>query len=635
MISRYRIESELGRGGMGMVYACTDTALKRKVAVKVLLEEASADTVKRFQTEARAMAGLKSRHIVEVLDFGVDKERLFLVMEHLEGISLDQKLERGELDLEECLEIMYQVAKGLGDAHKNGIVHRDLKPSNVFLTEDEKGNLQIKLIDFGIAKIEKQSQTITATGAIVGTPSYVSPEGASGLEVGLPADLYSFGCLLYEMLTGDKVFKGDSALETITMHVNEPPPNLADRKDLEIPRELCALVSKCLEKAPADRHPSMKEIETDLLKMMESDTGPPAEEAKTKEETPGEFEGEDAKKATFILPLLAILSLAFLILVSFVWFSQPPEPTDSTSSPASIDRSKPKKGESLTESNQKSNSDSKTPFVPMDEIRNSEEVPAVAQQTMIGVPGIVMEYFEADEDQGLNRVLPLVKSNTRLRIKRATFKNETKEEGAGEATILQPNLVHLRLDNCILPESAVRRIASLKKLEILDLVHINDFPLEHLRLLQSAPALKKLRMRNMLIDDKYIDVLADFPNLHSLKLDQSKGYTGKNLNLLKKLNRLNLGYGSYQPKYLGRLSSLKRLRVLGLDQLTISSQNLEALQNAPLIELSLYGCKFNDHDGCAKIISRMPKLQNIYISQNARLNLSNKKLRIFNKPGAL
>jgi eukaryotic-like serine/threonine-protein kinase len=246
--SRYELRDELGQGGMGAVWLALDRDLDRPVAVK--FPDPHADEA-RFEREAHAAAGLSHPNIVSIYDYGVAEGRRYLVLEHLPGGTLaDRLLSGAPLDDAETEAIAGDIAKALAHAHASGVVHRDLKPSNIVFTEDGRA----KLTDFGIASSSRET-TLTAPGAFLGTAAYISPEQASGESpIGPPADVYSFGVILFQMLTGRLPFEADSAVQLALMHQTAPPPSVeAYRPDA--PPGLSALVARALAKEAASRPP--------------------------------------------------------------------------------------------------------------------------------------------------------------------------------------------------------------------------------------------------------------------------------------------------------------------------------------------------------------------------------------------
>jgi len=244
---RYRLDSEIGRGGMGIVYRATDLELMREVAVKVVSEATSSDARQRLIREARAAAALNHPHIISVYDVGETRGMPFFVMELAHGPSLAKT---APIELPRIVEIACQICAALDHAHANKIVHRDLKPDNVLLSAgDQSGS--VKLVDLGLA-LPGYGTRISRAGIIVGTASYMAPEQALGQPVDGRADLYALGVVLYELTTGRLPFTGDDPLTIVSQHVHAPvvPPRVL-RPDL--PRALEAVILRLLEKGPAER----------------------------------------------------------------------------------------------------------------------------------------------------------------------------------------------------------------------------------------------------------------------------------------------------------------------------------------------------------------------------------------------
>jgi len=263
ILGNYQVISLLGKGGMGEVYLARHPMLGREVAVKVLTAEADPKGVARFQREAKAVCRIGHPNIVEVFDFGVLPDgREYAVMERLVGETLGERLaHQGRLDSQETLEILAPLMEALHEAHNKGIVHRDIKPDNIFLAQD-RGKLVPKLLDFGIAKLVtgpgEAPINSTATGMILGTPLYMSPEQAAGniKKIQRASDIYSFGAVLYHMLTGRTPFSGESYGELLVHHMNTPPPKLSSsRKGL--PKALDGLIQKAMAKDPVNRFTDM------------------------------------------------------------------------------------------------------------------------------------------------------------------------------------------------------------------------------------------------------------------------------------------------------------------------------------------------------------------------------------------
>src|SRR6185369_7649264 len=259
--TRYRIQSKIGQGGMGAVYAAEHVDLEKKVALKVLRADVALDpeTLQLFRREARAASKIGNLYICDVTDFGeVPDGRVFFVMEYLDGVSLGRVLREAPLlPPERAIPILRQVAKALGAAHDKGIVHLDVKPDNVMLMERGSRTDAVKVVDFGIAGLLHQK---AGEETIAGTPEYIAPERASGHGYDNRSDIYALGVMAYEMLAGQVPLQGKSHIATLTMQVKDAPEPLG-RTAPELPAELQALVMSMLDKAPEARPQTMAAVE--------------------------------------------------------------------------------------------------------------------------------------------------------------------------------------------------------------------------------------------------------------------------------------------------------------------------------------------------------------------------------------
>src|SRR5271157_5008544 len=286
----YEIQSPLGAGGMGEVYRARDTRLDRTVAIKVLPSHLSSDPElkQRMEREAKAISSLQHANICTLYDIGAQDGTDFLVMEYLEGQTLAERLAKGPLPFDQVLKIGMEIAQALEKAHQQGIIHRDLKPANIMLTK-----AGAKLMDFGLAKPEMSiaskavgtftpstptmnlasltsaASPLTQKGSIVGTFQYMAPELLQGAEADARSDIFSFGCVLYEMVTGRRAFEGKSQLSVFTAILEKDPEPISASQPLSPPM-LAQVVQSCLAKDPADRFQSAHDVAMDLRWMADS-----------------------------------------------------------------------------------------------------------------------------------------------------------------------------------------------------------------------------------------------------------------------------------------------------------------------------------------------------------------------------
>ena len=270
MIGPYRVIARVGSGGMGDVYRAEDTRLHRTVAIKILTSDTSdAGSKRRFEREARAIAALNHPHICTLYDVGRQDEVDYLVMEYLEGETLCDRLERGRLTLDQAMEYGVEILEALDAAHRHGVFHRDLKPANIMVTRNG-----VKLLDFGIARLRlpfqgsREGETdastkLTVEGAIVGTPQYMAPEQLHGKDSDARTDIFAFGLVLYEMVTGKKAFEGETLAGLIASILERDPVPLVELQP-SVTRELDRLIQTCIAKDPDERWQTARDLKREL-----------------------------------------------------------------------------------------------------------------------------------------------------------------------------------------------------------------------------------------------------------------------------------------------------------------------------------------------------------------------------------
>ena len=281
-LSHYRIVSKIGAGGMGEVYLAQDTKLERKVALKVLPAEVAANRnrMERFVREAKSAAALNHPNIAQVHEIGEYEGNNFIVMEFIDGVTLNEKIHREHTELIKLLKYLQQAAEGLSKAHAAGIIHRDLKPDNIMITRDGFA----KVLDFGLAKLSESRlvgttgsagseaatrvNVDTAPGVIMGTVGYMSPEQAQGRsdEIDQRSDIFSFGCILFEALTGRRAFEGKDPIDSLNKIIREVAPPVTDFRP-ELPSHSQRIVRRCLAKDPEDRYQTIKDVAIELREL--------------------------------------------------------------------------------------------------------------------------------------------------------------------------------------------------------------------------------------------------------------------------------------------------------------------------------------------------------------------------------
>jgi serine/threonine protein kinase len=317
----YEILAPLGAGGMGEVYRARDSRLGREVAVKILPGAVSEDPehLARFDREARTLATLNDPHILAVHDVGTENGTAYIVSELLEGETLRHHLGRHRLTVREAAGYAAQIARGLAAAHEKGVVHRDLKPANVFVAKEGT----VKLLDFGLAKVtppeaptDRTAATAdadTAEGAVLGTVDYMSPEQVRGQAVDHRSDVFAFGTVLYEMLTGERPFRGESGADTASAILSKDPPNLSP-SNKDIPPSLARIIRRCLEKKPEKRLRSLADLAVDLEEIAQG--------------------GGAATRRRWWRLAAAVVAVTVALAIGFAWFEAedvaPAAPSDAT-----------------------------------------------------------------------------------------------------------------------------------------------------------------------------------------------------------------------------------------------------------------------------------------------------------------
>ena len=299
--ARYRIDAVLGIGGFGAVYKCTQLNMDQTVAVKVLRADhlSSVEHVKRFSGEAQAVSRLRHPNTIRVFDFGTHADgALYLAMEFIEGETLGHRFDtKGALPWPQLVHILTQVCHSLTEAHAAGLVHRDLKPENVMLLPVAGDPDFVKVLDFGIAKQQKEiaEGNLTETGMIMGTPSYMSPEQAKGEPIDRRSDVYALGVLAYEALVGQPPFTGDTPMTVLIKHIKDAPPSFIREGALrEVPHELEQLVLQCLAKDPRQRPQTTAELAEKLVRIQETARRPAPMPAAS---------SQDQERPTRVLPV--------------------------------------------------------------------------------------------------------------------------------------------------------------------------------------------------------------------------------------------------------------------------------------------------------------------------------------------
>ncbi|MCA9802873.1 MAG: serine/threonine protein kinase [Cyanobacteria bacterium HKST-UBA02] len=560
---RYVIEQKLGEGGMGIVFRARDGVLDKTVAIKVLALESDPAILGRFQREAQMASRLNHPNVVQILDFGVSSSnRPYMVMEFIEGESLDALLaKRGRLSLSEALPLLIQIGLGLDHAHGRGVLHRDLKPGNVVVIQSETGETVAKLLDFGIARPEDHDQsnglkTLTRTGAIVGSPLYMSPEQAGSRDLDRRSDIYSFGCLMFKVLTGDVPLRGESAMETIAMKTSSEAPTLASAGYAET-ADVENVVAGCLALNPEDRYQDASAMLADLERL-----GTDASQDSVDDDRWDAFAAEKARSGWLPFALMGVVVACGLLVVFMV--------------------------PSL--------------FRALD--RETEERPGNFHNiASTGTGTYKCEHNTTDADLEAFLERPEARSMKSLLLEGAAV------EGKGLGKIRSKSFRKLRVkDSVLFRDESLKYIAGLQNLQELRLESCLHITSEGLRSLSGLPKLRILALDNCPgIDNRAIAILRDFKALEDLLIPGTR-VTGKGLAMLprrihfKQLSLADLGLDD---------RDLNSLDGLAIDSPNLSGNTLTAagvrrfMKAHRLVEIGLKGMLF-DHGAARQLSIEFP-----------------------------
>ena len=594
---RYKVLSEIGSGGDAVVYKTVDQTLMRVCALKMLkIRSPSPQQLVRFQQEARSVSSLRHPHIVPVLDFGLDEEeKPYLVMEYVPGRSLLQHIqERGPLEVEDAVRVVMQVCDAMAYTHSHGVLHRDLKTSNIMIADPSEPEgihsngsglrkLEVMLLDFGIARqITSEAARLTHTGAALGTPAYMSPEQGAGRELDERSDIYSLGCVMYEILTGRLPFKGTTLVDTISMRMDQPAPPLSC-DDIEFPEEVERAVARMLEQEPARRFSSMTELKAELEKILDDDTATSAyDESLSDDAAPYEpvFSGHapasSMKRRLVVVSAAVLLTVAIALLLGRI----------QTEPGVSTDDLKTEKPDDITTLRIAGVDINTLPSVPWENgITWSKMFLATNEDIYKLKPGTNIQYISIsdlkDISSGALRHLAGLKP---LGIGLADMNLEGRQLAI--VTRADPDLEVLYLyDNIGLVDADLECLTRLKRLRFLSL-------------------------SNNRFSDRALDYVSEIKSLETLKLDELENLKGdglKKLEALPSLERLTLASNKINHDGWQVLPRLTHLKVLNLEATGLDDSKLEGISHLNLERLDISDSKVTDR-GLEKLY-RMTDLQ--------------------------
>lgn len=584
---------------MGEVYKAHDSILAIDVAIKILPSSLAELGAARLQREAIALAKLKHQNIARVIDFANTEDGSpYMVMEYLEGQTLDKLIKQEEkLSLQTVINIFKQICLGMEYAHSQGIIHRDLKPSNIIVLNQDSKEPLVKILDFGVAKVASENQRLTATDVIVGSPLYMSPEQALG-ETDKPAtDIYSLGCLMFEVLTGVPPIKGPTALDTLSMHRNSAPPLISEiSSSYDFPVRLIELVDRCLRKDPTQRPQSALEIDEELDQLwnpIKSDSISQTEKTNNKEK-------KSPLKIAVIFSIVSGIIVCSGIMIS-LWNTKPNKPVIKPE----IEKPEQKISDSkLFEPEQKFKLKDKTvssaaPLKDADlkEIQNWDIDTLSTTNSKLSGSGLE---FISDKNM---KEIKLIKS---------LFRDEN--------SYLLPkfkSLATLHLESNYLSDNSIESVAQCDSLETVFLYSelLTDKSLQYLSKLKD---LKLLTIHSEKITSDGLSYLQHSNHLAGLKLERMncKSSLGENLANIKSLRKLalknlqNLNYDCLKGIEKSKIDSI------ALEEMKLDKNSIDAVLGCP----SLYSIQFNNCTLAENALENAKNFKNLKILEFLNMN---------------
>lgn len=601
---RYQIKSVLGKGGMGMVLHAFDPFLGIDVAIKYMRSDDSGQTAARMQREAIAAGKLKHANIARVYDFGkTPQDEPYMVMELLQGKSLAERMKElrpEQIEPKEAVSIFIQICDGLQAAHQASIVHRDLKPDNVFVLDN--GN--VKLVDFGIAQLKAAD---SKERGFEGSPLYMSPEQAKSEETDTRSDIYSFGCLMYEVLCGKPPFVGESALETVSMQINSKAPSLRQAISSELPDELIELIERCLEKDPLKRPQNCDEISNilesalSILKKRDVVVAAPAATAKE----------ISIRKEENLLKLMSCMVILLVITTAggfYIVLTQKKPPTTRVLKDSGNMDLTPEPEQMIWPKQEVSSASVKNKF----EFNEDKGIYMVRQR-----------YAVTDQD------LKFLKGYNRLRYLLFDF---AQFDGSGLAYIADLPVTRFENNFGSIKDENMKYLGQMKHLDHLSLSSpfLSDNGLKQLLPLKKLVA---LGIGSDKITDKSIPTLAHFQNLDTLTLwaPLMSDAIVPSLYKMKNLKTLYLMKMKLSSDIGVKLARLKHLKNIGfLETQGLSDESLKALSSLKLDWIDFGDTKLGDNQ-----LAFLPEnLGGINLSKTkvSAKNLENlKRIKLLNK----
>jgi len=577
LLGRYDRISHLARGGMGVLFRAHDLTLDIDVAIKALPSRnlLGDEKIVRFQKEAKAAGRLSHPNIVKVLDFGVTKSGdPYLIMDFIDGSSLDECIERdGVSDLPTALSYFIQIARGLAYAHKSGIVHRDIKPNNIMIETREKEQSIAKIVDFGVAhmrRMDNDASGFDSTGNnIIGSPGYMSPEVVQGKKADQRSDIYSFGVLMFQTLAGHRPFRGQTAIETMKMHVSEPVPEIFDSLREANNQDLAAAISKvvtrCLSKKPEDRYLDAGELQAALLdctQFLDEEASQAIVQSNAIDSGPN-FKSWNliAQEKSFKTVSPAVLAISVVVAAALVLIVGPLGWNAITGGARQ-----------------------KQEGVPIESVNLWKSAIGHADEIDHPLETDVLEHRITAEDMNEGRKV--------LRGSKALMPFGNIDDALMERLTTVP-VSHLDICDAIISKKGLAQIANMKSLVAISADRVQGLNDADLKIFQTLPRLEQLSLAgNAAITDKGLAEVAKCQNLLVVGFHGCGKITTAGIAQLKnvpKLGSLSIGQTNVSP--LAIKNGFKALHELNLDSNRLTNEEMAVIASRPTLRhLTLTNC---------------------------------------------
>jgi len=610
--NRYETIEPLGSGAAGAVYKARDTVMKKIVTVKILTRHSISERATiRFQREAKAQSGLSHENLSSVLDFGIDTDGTpYMVTTFIEGRSLKEVIEtKGPLPPDLAITILKQVASCMDYVHGKGIIHRDLKSENIVLEEREQ-DYRAVVVDFGVAKLaeENEGSHLTKAGQIVGSPYYISPEQAAGLEIDRRSDVYSLGCVAFEMLTGSVPFRGDNALETIRLHATAPIPGLQEMLVQDVPAMLDETVRKMLEKDPEARLDSMSEllgcletIESELARGYQSDQEIPVMSGSGGKRKP--------RTGHFLIAIAGILVLGLSIASHLLFKSPTPESAQPAGSEvgAVVPPSKSAISEDITQ------------LISDNDFIGSREGGLLKIRANNLKTDLNWDYLDTIKEPFL---LSLWEADLSPDLMRRIIMTQMIK-----GLVLGGHKSPLTIDY-------YKVISERRDLRIIHLIKVKELTAEALELISHIEALNTLTVSNCKVDQAMVDQICKMKSVKRLAFREDPAITAAFVaqicESLHGLADLDLEDTSVDDRAMGAIASLEDLTNLNLNGTGVTDSGIARLKNRHLSIVCLERTKVSDRGLLA--LARIPSLRKVLVDNKTPVTTVGIKRACLNNP---